>query len=80
MSQRAPKLNTKILFFPLRQTDEDEGDDATQSCQVSPTLHEHRHPTVNCAWGVPLYTADFRLRIEQNLCFLCSRWHRDTLV
>ncbi len=55
---------TKTLFFSSETDDEDEGEDATQSCQASPTLHEHRYPAANGAWGVPLYTADFGLRIE----------------
>ncbi len=54
-------MNTKILYFVSDTDDEDEGEDATQSCQASPTLHEHRHPAANGAWGVPLYTADFGL-------------------
>ena len=53
-----------FVFFSLRQTEGDEGVDATQSCQASPTLHEHPHPAANSAWGVPLYTADFGLGIE----------------
>jgi hypothetical protein len=31
---------------------------------ASLTLHAHSHPAANGAWGAPLYTADFRLRIE----------------
>ncbi len=51
-------------FFFSETDDEDESEVATQSCQASPTLHEHCHPAANGAWGVPLYTADFGLRIE----------------
>ena len=65
MSQKAgPSRIPKFCFFSLRQTEGDEGVDATQSCQASPTLHEHPHPAANSAWGVPLYTADFGLGIE----------------
>ena len=62
MTQIAGRANTKILFFFLSQTDEDQA--ATQSCQASPTLHEHRHPAVSGSRGVPLYPTDFGLRIE----------------
>jgi hypothetical protein len=67
VSECRPELTSKILFFSLRQTEENvEG--VVQSMllsQASPTVHQHRHPAAaNCAWGVPLCTADFGLRIE----------------
>ena len=53
MSQKAGRIwIPKFCFFSLRQTEGDEGEDATQSCQASPTLHEHPHPAANSAWGV----------------------------
>ncbi len=46
-----------------------------ESCQASPTLHEHRHPAANGAWGVPLYTADFGLRSNQKSHALWPNTH-----
>ncbi len=57
VSESRPKLNTNF-FSSLRQTEGDEGVDATQSCQASPTLHEHRHPAANRASPSTLPTLD----------------------
>ena len=69
MSQKAGRSwIPKFCFFSLRQTEGDEG--VVQPMlhnpvwDVSLTLHVHPHPAANSAWGVPLYTADFGLRIE----------------
>ncbi len=43
--RKQAQVEFQIFVFFLSETDgEDEGVDATQSCQASPTLHEHRHP------------------------------------
>ncbi len=48
MSQKAGPIEYQnFVFFSLRQTEGEEGEDATQSCQASPTLHEHPHPAAN---------------------------------
>ena len=60
MSQKVEYQN--FVFFLRDRLDEDEGEG--YSFYASPTFDEHRHPAANCAQGVPLYTADFRLRIE----------------
>ncbi len=62
--RKQAKVEYQNFDFFSETDDKDEGEDATQSCQASPTLHEHRHPAAKGAWGVPLYTADFGLRIE----------------
>ena len=63
MTQIAGRLGEYQFFF-LSQTEGDEDKAATQSCQASPTLHEHRHPAASGSQGVPLYPTDFGLRIE----------------
>ena len=62
MTQIAGRLGYQNFVFFLSQTDEDQA--ATQSCQASPTLHEHRHPAASGSRGVPLCPTDFGLRIE----------------